>query len=97
MGCHQAEGQGIPGTFPPLAKSDFLMADTGRVIETVLHGLSGPLEVNGQRYNGTMPPMSHLMDQDIAEVLTYVRNSWGNTGAPVTTADVATVRAKTSH
>jgi nitrite reductase (NO-forming) len=97
VGCHQAEGQGIPGTFPPLAKSDFLMADTGRVIETVLNGLTGPLEVNGQRYNGTMPPMGHLMDQDIADVLTYIRTSWGNTGAPVTTADVATVRAKTSH
>lgn len=97
MGCHQAEGQGISGTFPPLAKSDFVMADTGRVIETVLNGMSGPIEVNGQRYNGTMPPMGHLMDQDIAEVLTYVRNSWGNSGEPVTTADVATVRAKTSH
>ena len=97
VGCHQAEGQGIPGTFPPLAKSDFLMADTGRVIETVLNGLTGPLEVNGQRYNGTMPPMGHLMDQDIADVLTYIRSSWGNTGSPVTTADVATVRAKTSH
>jgi len=97
VGCHQAEGQGIPGTFPPLAKSDFLMADTGRVIETVLNGLTGPLEVNGQRYNGTMPPMGHLMDEDIADVLTYIRTSWGNTGAPVTTADVAAVRAKTSH
>ena len=97
VGCHQAEGQGIPGTFPPLAKSDFLMADTGRVIETVLNGLTGPLEVNGQRYNGTMPPMGHLMDEDIADVLTYIRSSWGNTGSPVTTADVATVRAKTSH
>jgi nitrite reductase (NO-forming) len=97
VGCHQAEGQGVPGTFPPLAKSDFLMADTGRVIETVLNGLTGPLEVNGQRYNGTMPPMGHLMDEDIADVLTYIRTSWGNTGAPVTTADVAAVRAKTSH
>ncbi|MET0516675.1 MAG: copper-containing nitrite reductase, partial [Nitrospiraceae bacterium] len=49
MGCHQAEGQGIPGTFPPLAKSDYLMADKSRAIETVLNGLTGPIEVNGQR------------------------------------------------
>jgi len=73
------------------------MADTGRVIETVLNGLTGPLEVNGQRYNGTMPSMGHLMDEDIADVLTYIRSAWGNTGVPVTTADVAAVRAKTSH
>ena len=97
MGCHQAEGQGIPGTFPPLAKSDFLMADTGRAIETVLNGLTGPLEVNGQQYHGTMPPMGHLKDDDIAEVLSYIRSSWGNAGPPVSAAEVASVRAKTSH
>ena len=97
MGCHQAEGQGIPGTFPPLAKSDFLMADTGRAIETVLNGLTEPLEVNGQQYHGTMPPMGHLKDDDIAEVLSYIRSSWGNAGPPVSAAEVASVRAKTSH
>jgi nitrite reductase (NO-forming) len=97
MGCHQAEGQGIPGTFPPLAKSDYLMADTGRAIETVLNGLTGPVAVNGQQYDGTMPPMGHLKDEEIAEVLSYVRSSWENAGPPVTAAEVATVRAKTSH
>jgi nitrite reductase (NO-forming) len=97
MGCHQAEGQGIPGTFPPLAKSDYLMADTGRAIETVLNGLTGPLEVNGQQYHGTMPPMGHLKDDDIAEVLSYIRSSWGNAEPPVSAAEVASVRAKTSH
>ena len=97
MGCHQAEGQGIPGTFPPLAKSDFLMADAGRAIETVLHGMTGALEVNGQPYHGTMPPMGHLKDDEVADVLSYVRTSWGNAGPPVTAAEVASVRAKTSH
>lgn len=97
MGCHQAEGQGIPGTFPPLAKSDFLMADTGRAIETVLNGMTGALEVNGQQYHGTMPPMGHLKDEEIADVLSYVRSSWGNAGPRVTAAEVASVRAKTSH
>jgi nitrite reductase (NO-forming) len=97
MGCHQAEGQGIPGTFPPLANSDFLMADKGRAIETVLNGMTGALEVNGEQYHGTMPPMGHLKDEEVADVLSYIRNSWGNVGPPVTAAEVATLRAKTSH
>lgn len=97
MGCHQAEGQGMPGTFPPLAKSDYLKADVTRAIETVVNGLSGPIQVNGQNYNGTMPPMGHLKDEDIADILTYVRSSWGNVGDPVSAAEVASVRAKTSH
>jgi nitrite reductase (NO-forming) len=97
MGCHQAEGQGTPGTFPPLAKSDYLVADTARVIETVLNGLHGPLQVNGQSYNGTMPPMGHLKDEEIAEILTYVRSAWGNAGGPVSAAEVTGVRARTSH
>ena len=97
MGCHQAEGQGMPGAFPPLSKSDYLMADVSRIIETVLNGLTGPIQVNGQNYNGTMPPMGHLKDEEIADILSFVRNSWGNAGSPVSAADVAAVRAKTSH
>jgi nitrite reductase (NO-forming) len=97
VGCHQAEGQGIPGTFPPLAKSDYVLGDSSRSIETVVNGLHGPIEVNGQPYNGTMPPMGHLKDEEIAQILSYVRSSWGNTADPVSAADVAAVRAKTSH
>jgi nitrite reductase (NO-forming) len=91
--CHQAEGQGVPRVFPPLAKSDFLMADKARAIGVVLGGKSGALVVNGDTYNNAMPPWSHLSDEAVANVLTYVRNSWGNTGDPVTAADVAAVRA----
>ena len=97
MGCHQAEGQGIPGTFPPLAKSDYLMADKARAIETVVNGRSGRIEVNGQVYNGVMPPLGHLKDDEIASILSYVRSSWGNQGDPVSAGEVADVRAKTSH
>lgn len=97
MGCHQGEGQGMPGTFPPLAKSDYLMADRSRAIETVLNGLNGPIQVNGQNYNGAMPPMGHLKDEEIADILSHIRNSWGNEGDPVSAADVAAVRAKISH
>lgn len=97
MGCHQAEGQGMPGMFPPLANSDYLMADTSRVIEAVLNGLNGPIQVNGENYNATMPPMGHLNDEEIADILSYARSSWGNAANPVSAAEVAVVRAKTSH
>jgi len=97
MGCHQAEGQGLPGTFPPLAKSDYLMTDKTRMIEVVLNGLTGSIQVNGQNYNGTMPAMGHAKDEEIADILTYVRSSWGNEGDAVSVAEVASVRAKASH
>jgi nitrite reductase (NO-forming) len=97
MGCHEAEGQGMPGTFPPLAKSDYLMADKTRSIEIALNGHSGPIKVNDQDYNGVMPPMGHAKDDEIANILTYVRNSWGNEGDAVSVAEVTSVRAKTSH
>lgn len=91
--CHQAEGQGLASVFPPLAKSDFLMADKERSIHAVLAGLSGPITVNGQAYNNVMPSWAHLTDHEIASVLTYVRNSFGNKGEPVTDEEVAKVRA----
>jgi nitrite reductase (NO-forming) len=75
--CHMAEGQGIPGVFPPIAKSDYLMKDLDVNIKNMIDGLTGEIEVNGTKYNGAMQP-SGLDDQDIADVLNYVRNSWGN-------------------
>ena len=93
VACHQAEGQGLPGVFPPLAKSDFLMADKPRAITALLQGLSGPVSVNGQTYNGVMPPVM-INDDQVAQVLTYVRNSWGNEGEAVTLEEVRKVRAQ---
>lgn len=93
--CHQASGEGLPGVFPPLAKSDFLMADKQRSIAVVLNGLTGPVEVNGKRFESVMPPMSQLTDDDIANILTYVRNSWGNSGDAVSKDEVAKVRTAT--
>lgn len=90
--CHQPEGQGLAGVFPPLAKSDFLMADLDRSIRTVLHGRSGPITVNGNTVNGAMPPQAHLSDEQIADVLTFVRNSWGNSGDAVKSTHVKTLR-----
>lgn len=91
--CHQLEGQGLASIFPPLAKSDFLMADAERSINIVLKGLTGPVEVNGQKYNNTMPPLANFTDHEIADVLTFVRNSFGNQGEPITSEQVAAVRA----
>ena len=93
--CHQAEGQGLPNVFPPLAKSDYLMQDKRRSIDVVINGLTGPVTVNGQPFNSVMPPMSQLNDDGIANILTYVRNAWGNKGDAVSPAEVAAVRAKT--
>jgi nitrite reductase (NO-forming) len=92
--CHQPTGQGIPSVFPPLAKSDFLMADKHRSMEIVLKGLTGPVTVNGKAFNSVMPPMSQLRDDEIANILTYVRNSWGNQGEAVTAKEITEMRSK---
>ena len=94
--CHQAAGGGLPGVFPPLAKSDFLAADVKRAINVVLTGLSGKVTVNGQEYNSVMPPMTQLNDDEVANILTYVLNSWGNPGGAVSTEDVKKQRAASS-
>ena len=91
--CHMDQGQGIPGVFPPLAKSDYLMADLDRAIKGMIDGQEGEIVVNGVTYNGAMPATG-LDDQSIADVLNFVRNSWGNKGDYVSKEYVAKVRAK---
>lgn len=91
MACHQTEGQGVPSAFPPLAKSDFLMKDRNRAIGVVVHGLTGELVVNGKKYDGVMPSLA-LNDEQVANILTFVRNSWGNKDAMVTPDEVKAVR-----
>ena len=90
--CHQPDGQGRPNVFPPLAGSDFLNADKNRAIQTVIFGRHGEVVVNGQKFNNTMPALP-LTDQDIANVLTYVYNSFGNSGLEVTPEEVKALRA----
>ena len=94
--CHQMNGEGMASVFPPLAKSDFLMADKDRSIRAITKGLAGPIKVNGKDYNGVMPPVT-LNDEQISQVLTYVRNEWGNTGEIVTVDEVRKVRAESAH
>jgi mono/diheme cytochrome c family protein len=92
--CHQANGQGVPGVFPPLAGSELLLTDDPkRPILIVLHGLSGPVEVRGQTYNAVMPAQGAMLgDQEIADALTYARTSWGNQAPAVDPAAVAALR-----
>jgi nitrite reductase (NO-forming) len=92
--CHQPSGRGIPGSFPPLGGSDFLMADEDRAIRIVLGGLEGPVTVNGKPFAALMPSHACLSDDEIADVLTFVRNSWGNQAKPTTRAAVAAHRAE---
>ena len=92
--CHQPNGKGLPGAFPPLAGSDYLKGDRKQVMAAALFGLSGPITVNGVDYNGVMPSLGHLTDADLAAALTYVFGSWGNDGAAVGEKEVAALRAE---
>lgn len=89
--CHQAEGQGITGVFPPLAKADYLNEDVNRAIQIVLFGKSGEITVNGEKYNNIMPKQN-LTDEEVADVLTYIYNSWGNNKTEITPQMVAEVK-----
>ena len=94
--CHQMRGQGIPGVFPPLAGSDYLLADIDRAIRIICEGLNGEITVNARRYAGVMPP-AILQDEEVASVLNYVLRNWGNAGPEVTSEQVKKVRATTAY
>lgn len=91
MSCHMEQGEGIEGVYPPLAKSDYLMADKDRSIDNIIHGLSGEIKVNGKTYDMEMSAFD-LSDEEVSDLLNYVRNSWGNKGAAVTPEEVRAVR-----
>ena len=91
--CHQPTGRGLPNVFPPLAGSDFLNADKNRAIQTVIFGRQGEVVVNGLKFNNSMPSFP-LNDQDIANVLTFVYNSFGNSGLEVAPDEVKALRSQ---
>ncbi len=93
--CHQANGQGLPGAFPPLAKSDFIAANPDAVLEVTVKGRQGELVVNGAKYNNVMPAMSYLSDKDLSRIITFVLNTWGNPGGEVTMKQVGEFRKGT--
>jgi mono/diheme cytochrome c family protein len=91
--CHQQDGKGLAGTFPPLAASSWVAGDPETPIRIVVAGLGGPIEVDGQKYNSLMPPPAGLDDEKIATILTYVRSSFGNDAPAIDKTKVAEVRA----
>lgn len=90
--CHQPTGKGMPGVFPPLAGNKRFLEDRARTLDVVINGVSGPLEVDGVKYNNAMPPMGHVKDEELAAALTHASSSWGNKGKIYTAADVAKAR-----
>lgn len=95
LSCHQADGSGVPNMNPPLIKTKWVLGPKSILIHQVLKGSSGTVEIDGDRFHNTMPPQPQLTDQQIADVLTYVRNNFGNKASRVTAAEVKAVRAKT--
>lgn len=75
--CHMGNGEGLAGTFPPLAKSDFLMTHRNKSIHAIKYGLQGEITVNGNKYNSIMASQG-LTDDEVADVMNYITNSWGN-------------------
>jgi mono/diheme cytochrome c family protein len=90
--CHQAEGQGMPGAFPPLAGSEWMIGNPEVPVRIVLLGLSGPVEVKGAKFNSIMPPPPGMTDATIAEAVTYARTHFGNSASAVTPEFVKKVR-----
>lgn len=91
--CHQADGNGLPGAFPPLAGSEWLNGDPETPVRVVLLGLTGAIEVKGAKFNATMPPPPGMTDEQIAEAITFARSNFGNKASAVDVALVKQVRA----
>lgn len=94
LACHQADGSGVPNLNPPLIKTKWTMGEKKQLIDVVLKGLDEEIEVDGETYHNVMPPLAYLSDQEIADVLTYVRNNFGNKASAIKEADVKALREK---
>lgn len=94
LACHLPDGKGMIGAIPPLAGSDYMLGDRERAIRVVLKGLEGPIIVNGHAYAGVMPALEGVLtDAQVADVLTYVFNSWGNKGDGFDSSHIRSLRA----
>ena len=94
LSCHQKDGGGVPNTFPSLQKSDWVNGDKTRLIKVILNGLEGDIDVDGQTYSGIMPKQDHLSDKQIALVLTFLRQNFGNNASVVTPNEVKIIKKK---
>ncbi len=91
--CHQADGGGVPRMNPPLIKTSYVTGDKKKLIKWVLQGSVKKVPIDGQTYSNNMPPQAYLTDQQIADVLTYIRSSFGNKSSAILPTDVKAVRA----
>ena len=94
LACHQVNGSGVPGMNPPLKKTKWVLGDKKTLINIILKGMDEEIEVNDETYSNVMPAFANLSDQEIADVLTYTRNSFGNKASQITEADVKKLRVK---
>ena len=94
MVCHQENGEGVSGTFPPLAKSDYMLEDKLRAVKQAIYGSKEPITVNGVEYPGSVMTVIDLTDEQVKDVVNYILNSWGNDGGTVTLDDVKASRTK---
>ncbi|MBT7535289.1 MAG: cytochrome c, partial [Verrucomicrobia bacterium] len=92
--CHQPHGLGQDGLAPPLKDSDWSTGSKERMIRIVLHGLQGPIEVHGKKWELIMPGLSVFDDEQIASIMTYVRREWGHTASPVDPSEVRSIRTQ---
>lgn len=90
--CHQADGSGVSGMFPPLAGNDNLKGPVSDLIRIVLFGKKGPVTINGRDYTQPMPPQKFLTDKQVADVLSFIRKKWGNISVAVPVQDVSRIR-----
>lgn len=90
--CHQADGSGVAGLYPPLSNTEWVNGDKERLIKVILNGQEGPIEVNGESYNNVMPAQDFLKNEEVAAVLTYIRQNFSNNASAVTSAEVEQVR-----
>lgn len=93
LACHMADGGGVPNMNPPLSKTSYVVGDKTRLINVILNGLATGEEIDGETYTNVMPAHNFLKDQEIADVLSFVRNSFGNKAGNITAAEVKVVRA----
>jgi len=93
LACHMENGEGVPSLYPPLVQTDYVLGDKSRLIKTVILGMDGPIEVKGEKYNNIMAKLDYLRDEQIADVLTYIRSNFGNSAGAITPNDVKMVRS----
>ncbi len=97
LACHQGDGNGVAGAFPPLTQTEWVSGDKATLIGVILNGMQGEITVKGEVYNNAMPAHGFLSDEEIGAVLTYVRQSFGNDYSEITTEEVAEVRASAAN